>query len=71
MEFEGTVSGLSGRCPDVAFTADGRRVVANKDTGYKNGGCGDLSNGDRLTIAGTTIGNTVTATRIELKKSEK
>jgi hypothetical protein len=70
VQFEGTVSALSGRCPDVSFTADGRRVVANKDTGYKSGRCGDLSNGDRVAITGTTIGNTVTATRIELKKAK-
>jgi hypothetical protein len=55
----------------VSFTADGRRVVASKDTSYKGGRCGDLSNGDRVAITGTMIGNTVTATRLELKKSEK
>ena len=70
MQFEGTVSALSGRCPDVSFMADGRRIVANKDTSYKNGRCSDLSNGDRVAITGTMIGNTVTTTRIELKKAK-
>ena len=70
VQSEGTVSALSGRCPDVSFTADGRRIVANKDTSYKNGRCSDLSNGDRVAITGTMIGNTVTTTRIELKKAK-
>jgi hypothetical protein len=69
VQFQGTVSGLSGRCPDLSFMAGGRRVVANRNTDYKHGKCTDLSNGDRLTIAGTTIGDTVTAKSIDLTGS--
>lgn len=70
MDFEGTVSGVSGRCPDLSFMAGGRRVVANRNTDYKHGKCTDLSNGDRPAIAGTMIGDTVTATSIDLKGSK-
>ena len=70
VQFEGTVSGLSGRCPDVSFMAGGRQVVANRNTDYKHGKCTDLSNGDRPAITGTIIGNTVTATDIDLKGSK-
>jgi len=66
VQFEGTVSGLSGRCPDLSFMAGGRRVVANRNTDYKHGKCTDLSNGDRLAITGTMITDTVTATSIDL-----
>jgi Domain of unknown function (DUF5666)/Putative binding domain, N-terminal/Viral BACON domain len=70
VQFEGKVSAMSGRCPDVSFTADGRRVVANRDTDYTHGRCSDLSNGDHAAVAGTMIGNTVTATRIDLGKDK-
>jgi len=70
VQFEGTVSGLSGRCPDVSFNAGGHMVAVNRNTDYKHGKCTDLSNGDRLAITGTIIGNSVTATDIDVKGSK-
>jgi hypothetical protein len=67
VHFDGTVSGLSGRCPSVTFTAAGRLVVAGKDTTYKHGRCADVSSGNVLTIDGTLSGKTVDATNIDLK----
>jgi hypothetical protein len=67
VQFDAIVLGLSGQCPDVSFAAGLYQVVANSDTDYKHGRCGDLSNGDHVTVEGTARGTTVTAALIELK----
>jgi hypothetical protein len=62
----------SGSCPNVSFTADGRNVVASKDTNYSRGKCGDLSNGDTVTLKGTLqIDGSVTAGDIEFNRNGK
>ena len=68
VEFEGTVIGLVGACPNVTFTAAGRLVVAGGSTDFRKGNCRDLSLGDRVRVRGTTTsGSPVTADRIEFK----
>ena len=68
LEFEGSVFGLVGECPNLTFTAAGRIVVTNGSTEFKKGRCRDLSFGDRVKVRGTTaLGSPVTADRIEFK----
>lgn len=69
IQLEGTVFALVGRCPDVAFWTDGHWVEAGASTGYKKGGCGDLSGGDTVKVNGHLRPNgVVDADQIELKK---
>jgi hypothetical protein len=68
VEFEGTVIGLVGACPNVRFTAAGRIVVTDGSTDFRKGNCRDLSLGDSVKVRGTTTsGSPVTADRIEFK----
>jgi hypothetical protein len=67
--FRGDVSGLSGSCPAVTFTADGRTVIASASTNFKGGNCEKLKNGDTVIVRGLlTAEGTVDATEIEFVK---
>jgi hypothetical protein len=71
VEFEGSVVGLLGACPNLTFTAAGRIVVTNGSTDFRKGSCRDLSSGDRVKVRGTTtLGAPVTADRIEFKDDD-
>jgi Domain of unknown function (DUF5666)/Viral BACON domain len=71
VEFEGSVVGLLGVCPNLTFTAAGRMVVTNSSTEFRKGNCRDLSSGDRVKVRGTTtLGTPVTADRIEFKDDD-
>ena len=70
--FTGTVSGVSGSCPNVSFMAGGHGVVASRSTNYSHGKCGELSNGDTVTVNGILqIDGSVTAGDIEFIKNGK
>ena len=67
VEFDGTVNGLSGQCPNVTFTTRGNTVVADGSTDYRKSSCGDLRNGRNVSIKGVTQSNgTVHADRIDV-----
>jgi hypothetical protein len=70
VEFDGTVSNLSGRCPDVAFSSGGYSVSADGSTDYKKkSDCGDLREGRRISVEGVTQANgTVRAKKIEVDR---
>jgi hypothetical protein len=66
---DGKIDKFSGRCPNVAFTIRGTRIVADSSTDYRKGDCEDLRNGREVVVTGTVEpDHTVYATRIELKK---
>jgi hypothetical protein len=68
VEFAGIVSGLGGQCPNVSFSLAGRSVAADRDTDFRRGNCRDLSNGDRVSVRGTTTATgAVAAERITLE----
>jgi hypothetical protein len=52
IDFEGKVSALSGKCPDVSFSAAGHHVLASSSTEFNKGACKDLSNGDKVRVRG-------------------
>ena len=63
------MSGLSGTCPALSFTAGGYRVVTDDNTEFTKGPCKRLSNGMRIDLAGERQSSgTVYARRIELEK---
>jgi len=66
------VSGLSGTCPALSFTAGGYRIVTDDNTEFTKGPCKRLSNGLRIDLAGERQSNgTVYAHRIELEKEKE
>jgi len=68
IEFDGSVSGLSGHCPNITFGAAGYTVTADGSTDYtKKSDCGDLRQGSRISVKGVTqAGGSVHANRIEV-----
>jgi len=69
VEFDGTVNGLSGQCPNISFSAGGTRVVGDGSTDYKKSDCRDLRNGRDVSIKGVTQADgSVRADRIEVDR---
>jgi Domain of unknown function (DUF5666) len=65
------VSGLSGTCPALSFTARGNRVVTDGNTEFAKGPCKRLSNGMQIDLAGERQpSGIVYARRIELEKEK-
>ena len=54
VQVSGTVSGISGRCPDLRFTVSGYVVVTDKSTKFSDLSCRDIKNGRRVSVDGTT-----------------
>jgi hypothetical protein len=69
VDFDGTISGVRGRCPNVTFTVDGKAVATDRSTDYTKSTCGDLRNGASVSGQGTAEGTgPVTATQIKVRK---
>ncbi|HEY7172354.1 MAG TPA: BACON domain-containing carbohydrate-binding protein [Vicinamibacterales bacterium] len=69
IDLDGTAVALVGRCPDLAFFADGHWVIVSAATDFKKGKCSDLSGGDQVKVHGRLRPNgVVDADQIELKK---
>jgi hypothetical protein len=63
------VSGLSGTCPALSFTAGGNRVVTDGNTEFTKGPCKRLSNGVEIDLTGERQqSGIVYALRIKLEK---
>jgi hypothetical protein len=63
----GTISGLTGTCPALTFTVNGRTIMTTGSTRFDRGGCAAVQNGLRAEVEGTLQANgTVLATEIEL-----
>jgi hypothetical protein len=70
LDFGGTVSDLSGRCPNVTFAIGIVRIVADDSTDFK-GKCGDLRNGRSVSGRGVLqLNGTIKATQLEVKKDD-
>jgi Domain of unknown function (DUF5666) len=65
------VSGLSGTCPALRFTAGGYGVVTDSNTEFTKGPCKRVSNGMEISLAGERQpSGSVSARRIELEKEK-
>jgi len=53
VEISGPLSALSGTCPDVSFTVQGRPVRANSRTVFERLSCATLRNGLAVEVKGT------------------
>jgi hypothetical protein len=71
VDFDGSVSGLSGRCPTVTFSAGGRTIVVDRSTDFKKGNCDDLRGGQEVSGSGETQSNgSIKANSINIKKGK-
>jgi hypothetical protein len=67
-EFKGTVSGLTGTCPNITFSLSGVTVKANGATRFDDAGCARVRNSIRVEVHGQRQGDgSVQAVRIELE----
>ena len=68
VHFDGTITGLSGSCPNLSFTINGRTIVTEGSTNYpKKVKCGDVHNGQNATGEGDLQANgTIKATKLEV-----
>jgi hypothetical protein len=67
IELSGAISGLSGTCPTLSFTAGSYRVNTDDETKFTRGPCKKLTNGMSVGIVGEQQANkTVYALRVEL-----
>jgi uncharacterized protein DUF5666/all-beta uncharacterized protein len=68
-QLDGTVFGVSGRCPVITFRLGTDTVAADGSTEYRKGDCGDVDNGRRVAVTGTVQPDgTVQATIVQLNK---
>ena len=70
VHLEGRAFLVSGGCPDISFSLEGQRVVADRSTDYRKGDCKDVTNGRSMSVTGLQPGDSVRATRIELEKKD-
>lgn len=69
LDVSGTVSGLSGSCPDVRFALGNRTVVADANTDDANkDSCDELRNGVRAVKGWLQPNGTVLAQQIDLRR---
>jgi hypothetical protein len=52
MRISGSVSGLSGSCPTLAFTVSATTITTSSDTTFDRGGCSAVANGATVTVSG-------------------
>jgi hypothetical protein len=52
VELDGPLSGLTGTCPAMRFTVEGRVVTTSSQTDFRGGNCGQLVNGLRVEVEG-------------------
>jgi hypothetical protein len=65
----GAVVGLSGTCPVMTFTVNGRAVATSAATTYKSGSCGKLKDGETIIVRGVeAAAGGVDATEVEFDK---
>ncbi len=61
----GTASAVEGTCPAVSLKLEGKVIKTSSATVYDGGACGDVKNGARFTISGTTQADaSVLATKV-------
>lgn len=71
-EAEGTISGLTGTCPDTTFNVNGTPVTTDSNTEYENGTCDTLADGVQVEVEGVTQADgTNLAREVEFEEGEE
>ena len=69
-ELSGSVSSLSGSCPNLTFNIGRTTIATDAATEYRGGSCRDLRNKKHVTVTGASQSNgTVRASRIDVLNS--
>jgi hypothetical protein len=69
VEFEGSVSNVGGRCPNLTFMVSGELVKTDDSTDFKKGNCKDVEGGRNVEVKGTRLsGGAVLATKVEISR---
>jgi hypothetical protein len=69
VDFNGTISSLSGRCPNVTFTIGGPTIAPDGSTDFRKLKCGDFRNGQFVSGSGVTQPDgTIKATLLQVTK---
>jgi hypothetical protein len=68
VDFAGRVSGLSGSCPALTFTAGDRTIATDASTAFHKSNCRDVTNGANVSGEGhIQPDGSVLADKIEVK----
>jgi len=71
VDFDGSVSSVSGGCPNVTITVGGMTIIIDRSTNFKGSGCEDLRSGRNVEGSGTPQSNgTIKATDIRVRKEK-
>ena len=54
---DGPVGGMRGSCPSLSFKVRGDDVVTDGNTNFKGGSCGDIRNGQKVSVRGERRGS--------------
>ncbi len=66
VEIEGSVGGLKGTCPSVAFGLNGYSIATTGSTTFDGAACSTIKNGDKVDVKGTKQADgSVLATKVE------
>jgi primosomal replication protein N len=68
VELTGTPSGLSGSCPNLTFTLEGKTVTTGEDTEFRKGTCEEFKTATKVEAEGILNGNTVAARKVSIEK---
>ena len=68
VELNGAPSGMSGSCPNLTFTLEGRTVTTGQDTDFRKGTCDEFKAATNVEAEGTLTGNTVAAKKVSIEK---
>ena len=68
MNIDGTVSALSGSCPNLSMRVGGALVETNGATKFKHDACSEIRNGKEVGVKGERSGNgPIVADQVEVK----
>jgi hypothetical protein len=68
VDISGSISSLSGHCPDIAFSIGREHVTADDSTNYRGGNCRDLRNKKKVSVTGVRDSDgTIQASRITIR----
>jgi hypothetical protein len=69
VEFEGSLTGLTGSCPSISFKVNGTTTAAASATEFRNGPCGHLEEASVVKVQGKRQADgSVVADKIEMKQ---
>lgn len=65
-EVEGVVENMTGTCPNLQFTVQGKKVTTNSRTDFDDGACENIRNGQRVDVEGRKENGALVAKEVDL-----